>query len=294
MKKALILIFISFPFIWTPLMAQKVVTINQRPQGNEIIISFEIKGVKKNQEVWIKPILISPNLPNDQEVIKSIRGDLGPFDADGPQRIIWELYKDIPALPPNSTIGIEITKKWKVQSHHCLSVSGNSLAPYGLKYHHLGQHGFYLSLKTLNLDFNKAIGSSSELLNGSLTPENPFQFLGAVRQSYSFNAGYSFSLTPYLWAYGGAGLGADRSLWEVTNLDEYLIPAGNTYWVEYSDTPKYGNLFWMAECGLNFKLNRFILDGGIGFTGLRQVYFNFGLGYIISSSKGYKPSPSLQ
>lgn len=282
MKKHLTIFTVLFSLcsFWS-VSAQKANNVKYRSLGNKIIITFDLSGATKNVRIWIQPGLVAGDAPANYEVIKSVSGDVGLIQSiDGPKVITWDLYKDIAALPPDFNIDIKVKTESRVPTSHVISLAGNSLAPLGLKYQRLGLHGFYVSGKILNFDFAKIKGTSSELENGKITPESPYQFLEAQRQSFCVNAGYSRMINPSLFVYGGLGAGIDRTVWKVVDLDADCNPTTNVYWVEYAEVSKAGRLNWLLEAGTNLKLNRIVLDAGIGLSAGKDVYFNFGLGYV--------------
>ncbi len=285
MKKYLLACTVLFSLCYLlPATAQKASNIKYQSLGNKIIITFDLSGATKNVRIWIQPGLVSGDNPSNYEVIKSVSGDVGLIQSiDGPKVITWDLFKDITVLPPGFNIDIKVKTESRVPTSEVISLAGNSLAPLGLKYQRLGLQGFYVSGKILNFDFSKVKGTSNELENGKITPESPYQFLEAQRQSFCFNAGYSRMIKPSLFVYGGLGAGIDRTVWKVVNLDADCNPTTNIYWVEYAEGSTPGKLNWLLEAGTNVKFNRIVLDAGIGLNAGKDVYFNFGLGYVFRS-----------
>lgn len=275
--------FLLFPFF--SLSAQRASNINYQSAANKIIITYDLTGATKNVRLTIRPGLVIGSQTADFDVIKSTSGDVGQIASiNGPKTIIWDYTKDLPNLPNAFSIEIEVIPELSEPISHGLSFSGNSLAPLGIKYHLLGNNGFYLSGKILNTNFQKVKGTSGELEKGkSIAPQLPYQFVEAQRQSYCINAGYSRMIKPFLFGYAGIGLGIDRTLWNVVDLDADCNPTTNTYWVEAGNYEKAGKTNLLLEIGATVKAKRFLFDIGTGMSQFKDLYFNFGVGFVLKS-----------
>lgn len=271
--------------------AQKPSVTNVKHQsiGNKIRITYEVVNASKNFRIWAQPILITNDSLMNDAVIKSATGDIGLIaSVDGPKIVEWEWYKDVASLPSNFKIDVKLKAQLRAPIHHALSFTGNSLAPFGLKYSFISKNGFYLSGKTLNFDNPKVRGTSYELQNGALKPSTPYKFDDAILQTQFLTLGYSRIIKPFLHAYAGVGVGIDRTLWKVTVLDGDLLPSPEQFWVESSNSSTADKTHWVYELGANLLYKRILLDVGVGLSNQKTVFVNLGIGIVFYRSTGLK------
>lgn len=271
--------------------AQKphVTNVNHQSIGNKIRINYELVNASKNFRIWAYPILITNDSLTDDKVIKSAQGGIGLITSvDGPKIIEWEWYKDVAALPPTFQVDIRLKAQLKVPISHVISYSGNSLAPFGFKYSLLSRNGFYLSGKTLNFESQKVRGTTNELLNGSLKQSSPYRFNDSKLQTRFLTLGYSRSIKPYLHAYAGAGVGIDRTIWEVSVLDGNLLPGVDQFWVESTNNSTAGKTQWLYELGMNLLFKKIMFDVGVGLSDQEKVFLNFGVGVVLVRTSEFR------
>lgn len=262
--------------------AQNITNVPFEVDGDKIVLQFSIANASARHSVWVRPGLVTEDGKIDYDVMRSISGDYELLETPtGRKEIVWDISKDIGSLPSGAKFTVKVLKRRPVPLVRSIGLSGSTNAPLGLLYQQTSYWGFYASVKLY--PFPRA-GSGEAypdgLVVGLNNPNGLYRFESKrALNSYSISAGPTRRLGDHSIFYLGLGYSVKELLWEVTEIDSELRPV-NSFWAPVKD---YHARQAMLEAGLLVRWRRLNAEIGAGMLASKELFANFGLGYIISN-----------
>ena len=255
-----------------------------------MLIYYDLKGLDYKQEIEIIPIFTVDNARKILPSKDNLSGDLGWVNKDGKNKlIIWDPFADSITSLRSFQVYIKTNlRKVMLPTYGLLCLQGSNSAPFGLKIMTLDRRGFFLG-------FRKSRSAPSyqyKVSNDGVIDyrESGIYKIGSERRlsSYALTAGKPFRLNRNVFAFIGAGYGAERLFWqyEAYNLNGELI---NKYWALNEKVNRKGIVI---DIGVGIRKRFYMVDLGlstINFTSF-QVTASVGFGEEFNVEPSYKKS----
>lgn len=272
------ILFLGVTLLFVQIGRSQTINYNEHHrEGNKIVISYSIENAKF-YHVFDIEVYVSVNGGGEfVGPLVAVEGDVGEDISSGKKKkIYWDVFKEFDQLKGELVIDIRAKVKKKIDKKYFIAYQGNHITPYGIKFGHIGLFGWYVSALA-NTNFNSY---TYEIDNGLVNdyPIDQYYELSSEKKyfRYSFVVGLNYQFLKNTYLNIGAGYGYKEQSYLVNeysyNNDNYL---GESYFKDISNS--YSGV--EIEIGAMYKLNNFILTGGLSSLSFKRLDWNIGVGY---------------
>ncbi|MEQ9290363.1 MAG: hypothetical protein RIG77_25750 [Cyclobacteriaceae bacterium] len=274
-EKAMFRSFLIFSFylIANTLIAQRVSEVRFSQEGQKIIISYGLSGVKYYQVVNISLYASTDGGKTYQGPLRRVEGDIGQGIEPGKNRsITWEVLEEMPDF--GGVVAFEVravVNEEKPARKTYVGYKGSYLASLGIVVGTTGKSGFYLSARANPYYFkgkNSALKTKDGLDVQGFNGPGYYEFTSSYQiDRLSITGGVSFQLSRKLRIYAGGGYAINNVLWKISQLDYNGADIGEE-WVK--NTQKSFS-FPEVETGLWLGLHPVFISAGLSICGDKWV-----------------------
>lgn len=281
MSRNLLSVLLSFLAV-NMLVAQKVTEVGFSQEGQNIIIRYNLTGVKYYQAVNISVYVSVDGGKAYNGPLTKVEGDAGLNITPGTnKKIVWDVFEEIPDFGGQVSFEVRaVVNEEKIKRNIYAGYKGSYLAPAGMVVGITGKTGFYLSART-DLFYLKNINTNYYSSYGVIIQDYKepgyYTFTSNYRtQRFSITGGITFMLTRNLSFYAGGGYSVNDVLWEIAQFDYNDVNTGKK-WVKNEEI-SYS--FPEAETGLWVKIKPFFVSAGVSVCGDKWIDGTLSAGII--------------
>lgn len=265
---------------YLPATAQSVANVRTSfDQSSQLmLIYYDLKGLNYKKEIMIIPQIVSGD--TSLAPIKSLSGDFGWRNQGGKNNlIIWDNFKD----GVNSLDAVKIELKTELRNatiphFWSLALHGSNSAPFGVKMTRLSPIGFFAGFRMGRLP--PAYRYSADNTGVIDYFESGVYEIGSEqrRVSYAITAGPVYQLTRNVYAYAGAGYGAEQVFWRYQSFNLKMELIGSD-WALNNNFDRKGII---ADAGAEVRIGRLVLDLGLSTIRFKSFQIIGGVGMPLS------------
>lgn len=270
---ALLLFVLNF----TAISAQNISEIGFKVAGNNIEITYTVKGLAFNQSLTTSIYVSTDGGSGFQGPLKFVSGDLGPGILNGQHKVLWEASKEIPL--DNSNLVFEVraeVQETPVKKDLFIALTGNQVTPLGLRAGLLGKVGYYIALQS---NLSPGIKGNYTYEDNAITDYNRFAWyeFTSEHKKAAFTAfgGLTFQAGRNLFLYGGAGYGKYEVLYEI---EEYSYEDDALLGTDYGRDETLSVKGPALEAGIILRTGKLLLMGGGNVLNFKMPGWNAGIG----------------
>lgn len=256
---------------------QSIEKVSFKPVGNNIEISYTVKGLAFNQSLSTSLFVSTDGGVTFQGPLKFVSGDLGPGILNGQHKIIWEATKEIPLVNVNLSFDVraEIIET-PIKKDVFVAITGNQITPLGIRLGLLGKVGYYLSFQS---NLSPGLSGSYTYKDNNLTDYNRFAWYEFTskheKSAYSAFAGITFQAGRNLFFYGGAGYGKYEVFYEIK---EYSYDNDALLGTDYGRDENLSVTGPALEAGIIYRTGKLLLMGGANVINFNMPGWSAGIG----------------
>ncbi len=257
--------------------SQTIKDINHQREGNKILIYYSITDAKFYHLFDIELYISVDSGENFVGPLTAVEGDVGEGITAGKNKsIYWDVFKEFDQLKGNLVFDIRAQIRKNIDSKYFVLYQANHITPYGLKFGHIGLLGWYVSAFA-NTNFNMYDYEIDDGLVDDYPSDQYYEIKTDKKYlRYSLVIGVNYQFLKNIYLNLGVGYGYKELNYLVKeysyNNDSYI---GESYFKDISNT--YSGV--EIETGLMYKLNNFIISGGVGSLNFKRLDWNMGVGY---------------
>lgn len=275
-----LLIILPFVLLLSSSKAQKIINVNPKLVGNNIEITYEIKGAKFNQ-VFNPSLYVSYDGGNSYSGPMSLILDKKKEIFGGVNTLIWDVFKDTNRLDTKMIFDVKaeviekkIEKQFFVQySFGALVSSINYITPIGFRIGMVGGTGWYIAGY-----FNTIQQATYTYHEESMSEPIFYEFTNkTLYPRMVVTAGFTHQLNQKIHLFAGAGY-ATKKFYKQIN--EYTVDGtliNQNLWVNMTEQDESGV---EIETGTILNFNKLSLSLGLTTFNLKQIGINAGIGLI--------------
>ena len=282
LKKTFILTgILLIPFLS---FSQRITNIRHHADGNKIIVTYNVTGLKFFQYFTVSLHLSTDNGKTYSDPLKGVSGDVGEkkiVNGAG-NTIVWDIFKDVSSLSGDIVFDVRTEKhQEKIKKNIFISYNGMLAAPAGLRFGSIGKTGWYAGALVSHsvLSSDGSISAPYEC-----TDDGSIDFTGfgyyefddeVVRSMIIGTVGLTFQAGRNFFLYLGGGYGKYDLLWHINKYDYGNdIAIGDDY-ITNTDHTLSGPV---VETGIMLRMNKLLISGGATVLNFERVDITFGLG----------------
>ncbi len=277
MKKHIITLGLILSFVGF-LKAQQVENITFVIEGNNIVVKYNVYGVKYDQSLNTSLFVSTDGGKTYQGPLKLVSGDVGPGILNGSHQIVWESIQEIPLN--NNYIAFEVRAEViqnKNPKSFYVALSGNLTTPLGFRAGLLGKTGLYASIQT---NTSPGITGSYTYFDNSLTDYDQFawyEFTSAHKEAaWTACLGATSQISRNFFIYAGAGYGKYELLYEI---NEYSYENDALLGSDYGIDKEASASGLAVEAGFIYRFKKLLILGGASSLQFKNLNWVAGLGF---------------
>lgn len=270
---------------YLPVAAQTIENVRDSfDQSKQLVyIFYDLKGLSYKKEIKITPYIESGNasLPNMQ----SLTGDFDWVNRGGKSKVvIWDPFKDgissLEGIRASIKTDAEV-RKAVLPRFRCFMLHGSNSAPLGIKYVQLSPVGFFAGFRMGKFppSYTYTVTNTGEIDY----PESGVYEIGTEKRlaGFAFTAGPTFQIGRNMYAYAGAGYGAEQLFWEYQKYNSDYDLQGSEWALNESINSKGV----AVDAGIVMRFGRVLLDIGGGTIQFKSYQITGGVGWAFVHNK---------
>jgi hypothetical protein len=259
--------------------AQRIVNVEPKIVGNNIEISYDVKGLRYNRNLTVSLLMSRDSGISYVGPLNEVHGDIGPIIQKGKHTIVWETTKEIPLEKFNALFEIRAeVVKLKSKKLFFSGYSGNLITPFGIRVGKIGGIGYYFMCMTNSHPF---LSGTYHYNNGAILDYDRFawyEYTSRHLVSASMICfGANYQLMRDLYLFGGCGYGKEEYMYEIK---EYSYEDDQSLGYSYARDNHITEEGIAAEGGIMYHVDHFYISAGITTINLTTSNWLVGIGYV--------------
>ena len=272
------LIILLFTLWGTSIYSQTINSVQFIQKGKFLEISYQLSDLKFNQNAKIDLYVSTNGGLTFIGPLKEVTGDIGKSIDGGNNKILWEVFKEIPDFSGNIVFDVRAESQLKkIKKQLYVGYTGALETPIGVTVGVLGNWGFYVTSR-LSADYFKEVlyETDGESVLG-YDELGYYNFNGnTAYQRLSITAGINKQISKSLHIYVGGGYSEYALLWQLDQYDYNNTKYGNAY-AEHT-TESFSS--YELEAGLKMQFSKLIISAGVSTPAFNWFEFVGAVGYV--------------
>ncbi|MBW6459769.1 MAG: hypothetical protein K0B08_04275 [Bacteroidales bacterium] len=271
-------VLLSLFLLPVSLVAQNIENIRSYMSGNNVIVSYDIKGGKFYNYYTISLYVSRDGCKTWEGPLKEVSGSVGDNLRRGLHQITWNVMKESPFVEQSFVFDIRAkVYEEPMKKSFFVSYVGNTNAYLGLMFGMIGKVGWYGEVRGNLLSFSFP---DYTYANGEITDYDQAGYYvftdGKGYSLFSALAGLTFQAGRNVFFYTGIGYGWDRYLYEITNYIYEDDQSTGTYNVVHGDYNLQG---FEIDAGVMYRYKMLLFSAGATTLNFKNVGWTVGIGF---------------